>query len=76
MGPHTHTTDRSISFFTPESFFQGLGKVTLISRYIYLFCPQPVLWIWIRMFLSIPDPHPSLFCKDPDKDPSINKQKK
>jgi hypothetical protein len=32
--------------------------------------------VYLRMFLRIPDPERSLFCADPDLDPSINKQKK
>ncbi len=36
---------------------------------------KAVLWIQIRMFLSLPDPDSSLFCADGDPDPSINNQK-
>jgi hypothetical protein len=36
---------------------------------------EPVLRIWISMFLVLPDPDPLVPGTDPDPDPSMNKQK-
>jgi hypothetical protein len=47
---------------------EGLDQVLLIPFY-------PPLWIRIRMFLGLPDPHPDPLVTITDPDPSIIKQK-
>ncbi len=67
---------------TDSNLFKLLEIMQVYSTYVKTEAIRrswkAVLWIQIRrirMFKGIQDPDLSLFCKDPDPDPSINKQK-